>query len=757
METMGMKVNSILSVALVLMCTFAFVFTASASQAQVCTMSGYKASPGMSAAAARNGLTITWDGDKNQEIRLRLAIDNGTPTIRELSVRHKGRSWGALASNVTPEFSFVSGIRRIDRETREGLEENGIKEITPEVYEKYKWDPFWDAPLNIPGTEDMRQTLGLPRKPEEVKRGTATYRAKSCDVKTDGTRLAVTFPGVSMGIFSGQLQYTLYKGTNLIRQELIATTEAPSIAYKYNAGLKGLAIRDSSRLTWHDLANHIQVYQFGGHKNDKETPLKTSNRLLIAEGGSAGSIATFPPPHNFFWARESAQVLGYNWYRKDSDTSFSFGVRQAENEEEPRIKGNFALYSARPGTSQHMAVYFYVSADPAPATRTAVMAFTHDDHFKPLPGYQVMTHHYHMRFGLRLLAEAGPDAEIEDLRALKSVGINIVSPVDNVGTGGGAGNRPAADTLRMIAASVEGARRHSDKDFLVMADQEFYGSVLGGHTDLLFSHPGFWTYGRTAGQPLVEDDPKYGKVYNIGAADDLMEMVKREDIMMSMPHPRTKNNAGYPDGFKDKEFFKDAHFQGVGFRWGMGLDLSERRLCEYRCLALQDDLLNWYADDPTPPKYLLGISEVQRQTFGDGIYSSAPVNYLKMNALPNPNDPSPVIKTLMRGEYFVTSGEVLIPSYSLQGTGNKRTIVADVEWTFPLDFVEVVWGDGQQTDRQIISTTDLPAFGKHHFQIPFDTTGKKWVRFAAWDSAGNGALVQPVKLTLTGASSAGAR
>ena len=368
-----------------------------------------------------------------------------------------------------------------------------------------------------------------------------------------------------------------------------------------------------------------------------------------------------------------------------------------------------------------------------------------------------MTHHYHMRFGLRLLAEAGPDAEIEDLRALKSVGINIVRPVDNVGTGGGAGNRPAADTLRMIAASVEGARRHSDKDFLVMADQEFYGSVLGGHTDLLFSHPVFWTYGRTAGQPLVEDDPKYGKVYHIGAADDLMEMVKREDIMMSMPHPRTKNNAGYPDGFKDKEFFKDAHFQGVGFRWGMGLDLSERRLCEYRCLALQDDLLNWYADDPTPPKYLLGISEVQRQTFGDGIYSSAPVNYLKMNALPNPNDPSPVIKTLMRGEYFVTSGEVLIPSYSLQGTGNKRTIVADVEWTFPLDFVEVVWGDGQQTDRQIISTTDLPAFGKHHFQIPFDTTGKKWVRFAAWDSAGNGALVQPVKLTLTGASSAGAR
>ena len=72
------------------------------------------------------------------------------------------------------------------------------------------------------------------------------------------------------------------------------------------------------------------------------------------------------------------------------------------------------------------------------------------------------------------------------------------------------------------------------------------------------------------------------------------------------------------------------------------------------------------------------------------------------------------------------------------------------------EFAEVVWGDGQKTDRQIISVTDLPAFGKHHFQIPFDTTGKKWVRFAVWDSAGNGAFVQPIKLIAAATTSAGA-
>ena len=39
------------------------------------------------------------------------------------------------------------------------------------------------------------------------------------------------------------------------------------------------------------------------------------------------------------------------------------------------------------------------------------------------------------------MAAGSADAEIVDLHALKDIGINIVSPVDNVGTGGGAGNR----------------------------------------------------------------------------------------------------------------------------------------------------------------------------------------------------------------------------------------------------------------------------------------------------------------------------
>ena len=67
-----------------------------------------------------------------------------------------------------------------------------------------------------------------------------------------------------------------------------------------------------------------------------------------------------------------------------------------------------------------------------------------------------------------------------------------------------------------------------------------------------------------------------GRVYRIGGADDLMEMAAREDVLISMPHPRTKGSTRFPDAVKDTAAFKDSHYQGIGLRWGMGPVLSER-------------------------------------------------------------------------------------------------------------------------------------------------------------------------------------
>jgi len=413
------------------------------------------------------------------------------------------------------------------------------------------------------------------------------------------------------------------------------------------------------------------------------------------------------------------------------------------------VRQNFALHSARPGTWQQMPVFFYISADNAQPAAESALAFTRNDRYKALPGYKVMATHFHTSMVSRMKALGGLDVNLPDLDVMKAAGVNIFAPIDG-GRSGGLGTEPSDDDrFKAQAEYYEAARRHSDKEFLVMPNEEVFTGDLGGHNDVLYSKPAYWTQQRKPGQPFVEQHATYGKVYHVGSQADMMELARLENMLVFMPHPRSKGSTGWPDAMKGTAHFNHPNYRGIGMRWGMGIDGSEVRLCEYRCQVLLDDMNNWVADLPTPPKYIQAISETYRKGPGDDIYANNPVNYVKLDKVPSVDDMSPIINAMMRGDYFWTSGEVLIASYAVEGAGGRRTIAADVEWTFPLDFVEVVWGDGQKTDRQIISATDLPAFGRKRFSIPFDTKGKKWVRFAVWDVAGNGAMVQPIKLTGT--------
>ena len=122
-------------------------------------------------------------------------------------------------------------------------------ELTPEVIAKNRWYAFWDAPLVMkPG----REIIGPPRSESDIKRATASFHTTSCTVKTDGAAIEVTFPGLSMGIFSGDLRFTAYKGTNLLRMDALATTKEEWIAYKYEAGLKGFSTGLTPRVVWRD-------------------------------------------------------------------------------------------------------------------------------------------------------------------------------------------------------------------------------------------------------------------------------------------------------------------------------------------------------------------------------------------------------------------------------------------------------------------------------------------------------------------------
>ncbi|HEV2173236.1 MAG TPA: hypothetical protein VGR71_06705, partial [Nitrospira sp.] len=441
------------------------------------------------------------------------------------------------------------------------------------------------------------------------------------------------------------------------------------------------------------------------------------------------------------------------------DSSFSLGAMQPEKGEGYHPWGvtdaewkrrtgtsrgewdNFALYNAPPGTMQHMAVYYYLSPRGDRATQEAVLAYTHDDVFKPVPGFKVLTGHFHMDFNEMLRDRENMDYQPTWVSVFRGLGVNILylgdfhddsDPRD-----------PGPKRFAEEKVYFDGAQRVSDKDFLVIPAEE-PNAYLGGHWYLMTPKPVYFSHAvpRPADQPFEENDPTYGHVYHLGSADDVLKMVNQEQGIMWTAHPRTKSSEGYPELYKDKDFFLSDRFIGASWE-SLPVDLSEKRLCEVRCFGTGDDMSNW----APKPKFLIAEGDTYTKWPDDETYPQLTVNYLKLDRVPLYNESwSPVVEGIRAGNFFGTTGEILFHNWGVEGSGAHRTYTANIEYTFPLEFAELVWSDGAKVDRKIINLKDTTPFGTREFKIPFDATGKKWVRFAVWDSAGDGAYLQPIAL-----------
>ena len=94
---------------------------------------------------------------------------------------------------------------------------------------------------------------------------------------------------------------------------------------------------------------------------------------------------------------------------------------------------------------------------------------------------------------------------------------------------------PKGRELQARQFYIDGARRHSDKNFLVMPSHELQNTIMGMHTDILFSRPTYYLPRRAAGEPFTENIAPYGKVYRLGSPADLQEMLKQENAIISLP------------------------------------------------------------------------------------------------------------------------------------------------------------------------------------------------------------------------------
>lgn len=126
------------------------------------------------------------------------------------------------------------------------------------------------------------------------------------------------------------------------------------------------------------------------------------------------------------------------------------------------------------------------------------------------------------------------------------------------------------------------------------------------------------------------------------------------------------------------------------------------------------------------------------------LYAHMNINYIRLEALPPFDRWGEALTPLANGAFFTTTGEVLLSNVDWsESTDTELTVTGQLDWTFPLRFAKVVWGDGPETHRELFPMTQTPSFGTMPFEFTVDATGWDWARIAVWDVAANGAFVNP--------------
>jgi hypothetical protein len=298
-------------------------------------------------------------------------------------------------------------------------------------------------------------------------------------------------------------------------------------------------------------------------------------------------------------------------------------------------------------------------------------------------------------------------------------------------------------------------RRWSDQKLLLMPGEEanvHLGLTMPGkqpgHWMLYFPRPVYWTMVRGADQPFSEEIAPYGKVYHVGSRGDMIRLIKEEGGLAWTAHPRIKGSAWTPDLFKDEDFFLADYWLGGAWK-AMPGDLSREKLGE-RVLNLMDDMANWGVR-----KYVPGEVDVFTIDHTHELYAHMNVNYVQLDRVPRFGEGwQPVLDVLRGGRFFVTTGEILIPSFTVGGkpsgdvaklpASGELELKADLQWTFPLAFAEIISGDGKQVFRERIDLTDTTPFGSRSLSLKPQLPNRRWVRLEIWDIAANGAFTQPV-------------
>ncbi|PQO45776.1 hypothetical protein [Blastopirellula marina] len=669
---------------------------------------------------AESGVTITRTGDllvvqwpiSDQETgQVELNLATGDPLFARLAVKDAAGE-RSIAEKLRPEYWLTVGSRN--------LEPQG-------------WNAFFDNP---------------PRRPHE------TFAWKLAPTKavvsSRGRSSTILLDGAVAGPFAGGLELTFYPGCRLIQTTAVMSTQQDATAFLYDAGLVTDQADVWRKFAWIDSSDHPQ--SVAAKSKDQAEAVDARYRAIAAESES-GSLVVFPPPHQFLYPLDFADNFKFVWrgtgWRDGGGAGL--GVRQP-----PEGDGRFVPWvNAPPNTEQRLSFFISLSGGSADDALADVKRYTHGDRFKTLDGYRTFTSHYHIEHTLDYLRKqreqrtTGIPEGLESppfVKAFKDRGVEMVHLAEFH-----VHHSPEFIDQRLpqLALMHEECRRLSGDDFLLIPGEE-PNVQLGGHWISMFPRPVYWLLHPPKEAPFETEVDGLGTVYAVHSADDVLRLMEKEGGLMWTAHARTKSSYGFPDRYRNEPFYKSDRFLGAAWK-AMPADYSRSRL-GLRVLDLEDDMANW-----GQKKYILGEVDVFKVMPNYELYGHMNVNYLRLDAIPKFDEGwKPVVDALRDGAFFVSTGEVLIPEFTVAGKRSGETLSAhqaktatlraQLQWTFPPNFAEVIWGDGEQVHRHRIDLRGEEAFGGKEIWVELDLSTAKWVRLEAWDVAANGAFTQPVWL-----------
>ncbi|NIJ51652.1 hypothetical protein [Dyadobacter arcticus] len=682
-----------------------FVFNGILLNAQIpVDLKGFDKKKGAQATVSGETLQVEWPVGNAEFGKILIDLSKNQPLISSLQIGTKEK-FKTITSKLDPAIILTVGKRDL-------VSQNG-------------WNIFFD------------KTAYLPYKTYAV-----TLDKTAAKVVTSGSQTEVIVAGATAGPFTGSINITLFNGSPLMNVAAVMTTTFDSLAVIYDAGLVSKQT-PWEKLCWSDTENFIRSTSIAKMDSSETKPVKY--RTIIGES-KEGSLAVFPAPHQYFYPLDNCYNFEHVWYGQNYRNlvpGFAIGIRHDLLGDRRWVP----WFNAPPNTQQRFNFFCLLSGEKDGKVLEKVKAFTHSDTYEPLPGYYTMSSHFHQEHVDDVFTKKPLPDMPGFVKAFRNTGVNIVHLGEFHGPGSPRG--PEAKRWPEMKSMFSECARLSGGNFLLLPGEE-PNNFYGGHWMNIFPKPIYWLMSREKDQPFVEESKEYGKLYRIGNKEEMLKLLEIENGLAWTAHARTKGSTSFPDKYKEEAFYKSDRFLGAAWK-AMPADLSQPKLGK-RVLDLMDDMANW-----GQKKYVIAEADLFRIEPNYELYGHLNVNYLQLEQLPRFEDGwQPVLDVMEKGKFFVSTGEVLLPSFTVNNVQAGETTKADskgnvevnlnIKWTFPLNRAEIISGDGKEVFHDIVNLNGTEAFGQKTFHFTQNLKNRKWVRLEVWDVAANGAFTQIIWL-----------